>query len=90
MSDHTYKLLPTCWLETRLGSRYEVPDMTTAHMDSVCQQLDSHPDTITVVNVSNVIMIFPKRILAKAGTGNRCFWEASCAKLNPPGEGHSG
>jgi hypothetical protein len=76
----------SCWFETRTGTRYELPDMTTDHVDMVCRQLDGEADTITVVNISPVIMIIPRRILARAGSGNRCFWEASCTKLNPPGD----
>jgi len=75
----------SCWFETKTGSRYEMPDMTTTHVDAVCKQLDGDIDLITVTNISFVLLLIPKQILAKAGTGNRCFWEASCQKLNPPG-----
>lgn len=83
----------SCWFETRTGTRYELPDMTSDHVDMVCKQLSGteeafSTDTITVVNISPVIMIIPRRILARAGSGDRCFWEASCTKLNPPGEYH--
>jgi hypothetical protein len=75
----------TCWLETRTGTKYQVPDMLPEHVDQVARSLDQDMDTITVVNVSGVVVIFPKRILAKVGSGDRCFWEVSCTKLNPPG-----
>lgn len=74
-----------CWFETRTGTRYEMHDMTTGHVDTVCRQLDGSAEVITVGNISNVIMILPKLILARAGVGSRCFWEASCGNLNPPG-----
>lgn len=76
----------TCWLETRMGTKYEMPDMLPVHVDQLAKSLDTEIDTVTVLNVSNVVLILPKRILSRAGSGNRCFWEASCTKLNPPGE----
>lgn len=76
----------SCWLETRTGTRYEMPDMSAADLDHVCRQLDGESDTVTLVNVSAVVTIIPRYILARAGTGNRCFWEAPCTKLNPPGK----
>ncbi|CAB4131343.1 hypothetical protein UFOVP276_176 [uncultured Caudovirales phage] len=77
----------TCWFETRTGARYEMPDMQTDNVDWVCKQLDeSKLDCVTALNISGVVMILPISILAKAGTGNRVFWEAGCKKLTPPGE----
>lgn len=75
-----------CWFETRTGTRYEMPDMLIEDVDRVAKALDQGMDTITVINISGVVMIIPRMILVKVGTGSRCFWEASCEKLNPPGE----
>lgn len=79
-------LFISCWLETRTGTLYRMLDMLPEDIDRVARSLDQGMDTITVVNISGVVMIFPRRILAKVGSGDRCFWEASCTKLNPPGE----
>lgn len=63
------------WFETTMGVRYEMPDMLPRHVEAAHKQLDSH-SSITVMNVSGVIMVIPKHILKKAGVGDRCFWEA--------------
>ena len=78
----------TCWLETRLGKRYEIPDMTTNQVDYLCAQCDSKElDMLTLCNASGVVFIIPKNLVAKAGVNNRCFWEGECpTKLNPPGQ----
>jgi hypothetical protein len=79
--------LSTCWFETKTGTRYEMPDMVSNDIDATCKQFDDNNiTTITAANISNAILVLPRHILAKAGTGNRCFWEAPCTKLNPPGE----
>jgi hypothetical protein len=87
MEEAVSEIFSTCWFETRTGTRYTLPDMRTTDIDWLCSQLDDDKsDTITSINVSGVVMILPKSILAKAGTGDRCFWEAGCKKLTPPGE----
>jgi hypothetical protein len=63
------------WFETSLGVRYEMPDMQANHVDSAHRQLAGDFDRIMMNNVSEVVMVIPKRILAKAGVGERCFWE---------------
>jgi hypothetical protein len=67
------------WLETTLGVRYSLPDMLIGHVDMAHRQLDQADKvrltTITLVNVSDVVLTVPYRILAKAGVGDRCFWE---------------
>lgn len=79
------KLL-TCWFETRLGVRYELPDMQKHNVDWLCKQFDERIDTITAVNVSSAVLILPKRILKRAGCGTFCFWETGCpTKINPEG-----
>ena len=71
------------WFETRLGTRYELPDMLDEHVDSLRRQLDGSAPSLTLINVSDVTMVIPKRILLKAGVGKRCFWEDACPDLNP-------
>jgi len=63
------------WFETLSGVRYEMPDMMTNHVDGVHGQLFGEFDTIVSLNVSEVVLSFPKRILKKVGVGERCFWE---------------
>jgi hypothetical protein len=58
--------------------------MRTADIDLVCNQLDSGSDNVTIQNISEVVLVIPRRILSRAGSDARCFWEASCPKtLNP-------
>jgi len=66
------------WFETRLEQRYELPDMLREHITMGHKQLEgAHYDsTIIVINISGVSLCVPKRIIAKAGSGERCFWEA--------------
>lgn len=58
--------------------RYEMPDMTDDDISQVHKQLDhSQPDGhIIAANVSEAVLSLPKRILKRAGSGERCFWEA--------------
>jgi hypothetical protein len=65
------------WFETHLGTKYELHDMLAKHVDAAHRQLDTSLDSITVLNVSEVAMLIPKRIIKKAGVGERCFWEAA-------------
>ena len=75
-----------CWFETRLGRRYEIPDMQDASVDIVVRQLHEAAYTsISCCNVSNVVLVIPRQIILKAGVNDRCFWEAACSQLNPPG-----
>jgi hypothetical protein len=67
----------TVWFETSMGVRYELPDMQTNHVDAVHQQLFGDFDRVTAINVSEAVLVVPKRILVKAGVGERCFWENS-------------
>jgi hypothetical protein len=63
-----------------MGVRYEMPDMTREQITEVHEQLDQScgPDHhIIVLNVSEVVLSLPKRILKRAGSGDRCFWEAT-------------
>lgn len=64
----------TVWFVTKLGTRYEMPDMLPYHVDAVCQQLDGDFDSIAAHNVSDAVLMLPKRIIAAAGSGERCFW----------------
>jgi hypothetical protein len=69
---------------TRLGTRYVFPDMTNEQVDVFRRGLDQKPAELTLRNVSGVITVFPKRIIAYAGVNNRTFWEAPCpSELNP-------
>lgn len=74
------------WFETRLGTRYELPDMLDEHVDSLRKQLDGSAPSLTLINVSNVTMVMPKHILLRVGVGDRCFWEDAYPGLNPPEE----
>ena len=65
----------TMWFETTLGVRYTFPDMQTNHVDAAHQQLCGDFDRITCINISEAVLVVPKRILVKAGVGERCFWE---------------
>lgn len=53
-----------------------MPDMLDIHVDSARKQLDDNRGSLTVMNVSGVVMVIPGQILKKAGIGDRCFWEA--------------
>ena len=66
------------WVLTKLGTRYVLPDMLPQHVTVAHKQLDfTNDDQIVVVtNISNVVLSIPKRIIASAGAGDRCFWEA--------------
>ncbi len=69
--------LKTMWFETHLGVRYEMPDMLREHITFAHEQLDAAGEgSITVINVSEVVALLPKRIINKAGVGDRCFWES--------------
>lgn len=63
------------WLETTMGVRYEMPDMLPVHIDEAHRQLDEDQEHISLLNVSDACLVVPKRIIAKAGVGDRCFWE---------------
>jgi hypothetical protein len=65
------------WFETHMSARYELPDMLATQIDSVHRQLDGGLNTIIAVNVSQVCLAIPSRIIRKAGVGGRCFWEAT-------------
>lgn len=68
--------LKTMWFETHMGVRYEMPDMVRSQITAVHASLDWDKDNITAVNISEVVLVLPKRIIKKAGVGDRCFWEA--------------
>lgn len=63
------------WVETTMGVRYEMPDMLPGHVDEALRQLNEDQDHISLLNISDACLVLPKRIIAKAGTGERCFWE---------------
>jgi hypothetical protein len=76
----------TCWFETRLGIRYELPDMRDCDVDTLVKQLhDALFTSISCCNVSRVVLVLPRCIIQKAGVNDRCFWEAESTQLNPPG-----
>lgn len=64
------------WLETKLGVRYELPDMLDKQVDQAVQLLHGGLPNITMTNVSECCLLMPRRIIKKAGVGERCFWEA--------------
>lgn len=67
------------WFETRLGTRYEMPDMLQDQVSKTHRTLDQidHDSQLVVLNISEVTLVIPKRIIKKAGVGDRCFWEAT-------------
>lgn len=84
MSDTQEKLqageegpLKTMWLETHLGDRYELPSMLAVQISAAHSLLDwSEASSITLVNISEAVLVVPKRVIKRAGVGERCFWEA--------------
>lgn len=50
--------------------------MLPPHVDSMVKQLHNGDDRITLMNISEAVMIIPLRIIKKAGVWERCFWEA--------------
>jgi hypothetical protein len=69
--------LKTIWFETHLGAKYEMPDMLEEHISKAHRLLDmKEVSNITVLNVSEVVLLIPRRIIKKVGVGDRCFWEA--------------
>jgi hypothetical protein len=58
--------------------------MMAEQVDAMCKQLHAKTEVVLVLNVSNVLLYIPLRIISKAGVNDRCFWEAECpTKLNP-------
>ena len=68
--------LKTMWFTTHLGARYEMPDMLREHITGAHKQLDAPGDNVTVINISEAVILLPKRIINRAGVGDRCFWES--------------
>lgn len=66
------------WFLTRLGQRYELPDMLRDHITEGHRQLaeSRYEGTVILINVSGASLAIPKRIVKSAGVGDRCFWEA--------------
>jgi hypothetical protein len=56
-----------------------MPDMRGSEVDEAHRNLDTSDKSqyVHVRNVSAVIMMIPKRIIKRAGVGDRCFWEAT-------------
>jgi hypothetical protein len=67
----------TMWLETSLGTRYEFPDMLEHHVTEAHRNLDTAElsQSVHIRNVSEALLMLPKRIITRAGVGSRCFWE---------------
>ena len=59
--------------------------MSNEDVDVIVKQLHANLESVTVINISQVVMIIPRRIILKAGVNKRYFWEAECSQLNPPG-----
>lgn len=66
------------WFETRLGTRYEMPDLLEEQVSEAHKSLDfSNPESLIILtNVSRVMLGIPRRIIKRAGVGDRCFWES--------------
>jgi hypothetical protein len=66
------------WFETKMGEKYRMPDMMKQHVTEAHKDLDqADREYVHVQNVSNAILMIPKRIISKAGVGERCFWEST-------------
>lgn len=65
------------WLETTMGVRYDLPDMLEEHVTEAHKNLDTADlsQHVHLRNVSGALLMVPKRIIKKAGVGERCFWE---------------
>lgn len=73
----TTDLLVTMWFETKMGEKYRMPDMMRQHVTEAHKDLDQEDrEYVHVQNVSNAILMIPKRIINRAGVGERCFWES--------------
>ena len=66
------------WFETKLGTRYEMPDLLEEQVSDAHKSLDhsNSESLIVLTNISRVMMGIPRRIIKRAGVGDRCFWEA--------------
>lgn len=64
------------WIVTKLGVRYEFPDMIDAQVDQAVKILHGGLPNITMNNISECCLLIPRRIIKRAGVGERCFWEA--------------
>ena len=63
-----------------------MPDMQEASVDVVVRQLHEAAFTcISCCNISRVVLVLPRHIILRAGVNKRCFWEAECSQLTPPG-----
>ena len=68
--------LVTMWFETTMGVRYEMPDMLSVHTDASLKQFfEAVGENVSVINVSGVCLLLPKRIVGKVGVGERIMWE---------------
>lgn len=67
------------WFETKLGVRYEMPDLLEEQVSEAHKSLDhSHEESLIVLtNISRVMLGIPRRIIKRAGVGDRCFWESN-------------
>jgi hypothetical protein len=52
-----------------------MPDMTRDQITQAHKQLDGSYEKIVIMNVSDACLVLPMRILKRAGSGDRCFWE---------------
>lgn len=68
--------LHVMWFETKTGIRYEFPDMLESHITQAHRNLTMDLDFVAANNLSEAALLIPKRILKRAGVGDRCFWEA--------------
>lgn len=60
-----------------MGVRYELPDMQEIHVTEAHKNLDGadRSQHVHLRNISEALLMIPKRIIGKAGVGERCFWE---------------
>lgn len=70
--------LVTMWFETKMGEKYRMPDMMRQHVTEAHKDLDTAKSDqyVAVRNVSDAVLMLPKRIISRAGVSEHCFWES--------------
>ena len=63
-------------LTTHLGAVYEVPDMTRAQIEQTLTEDWALGSSLTLVNVSQAVLVLPFRILASIAVNGELKWRA--------------
>jgi hypothetical protein len=71
------ELLQPIWVETYSGSRYEFPDLTRPNITKIHKDLETGVSSNVVFgNVSFAVMMIPRHIIKRVGSGTHAFWVA--------------